>query len=305
MAKIPEKLNLPDVADYPVIKRELTRSWLNMAQLVNNLFTLYYQDDEPVIPDNAMSMWTDSNGDPNYYLVGNFGGTIKAVELGSGVIQSHLHSKLFASDGSPEAVTVDAAGDVTFAGNITLTDTVWDDVRINPGSFDRPGISDPTPVVYYPNGGGLGMYLYQFGKNQFVSFTVQIPHSYKQGTDVMVHLHWTPGANGAAESGNTVGWKVDYSWANINGAFTDMQTCDLSDACDGTDHKHQMTPEVTIDGHTAEKHISSMLLCNLRRSDTGADDTWAGTASGALPMILEVDFHFEMDTIGSRTISLK
>jgi hypothetical protein len=132
-----------------------------------------------------------------------------------------------------------------------------------------------------------------------------MPHGYKVGTDIYVHIHWTPGDRGNEENGATVGWKIDYSWANISSDFTDMQTADLSDACDGTDHKHQMTSEVAIDGHTVAKGISSMLICNLRRSDTGTDDTWAGTAAGQLPMILEVDFHYEIDTVGSRGQSAK
>jgi hypothetical protein len=82
-----------------------------------------------------------------------------------------------------------------------------------------------------------------------------------------------------------------------------MATADLSDACDGTDHKHQMTPAVTITG--TSKNISSMLICNVKRTDTGADDTWAGTGSGDLPMILEIDFHYQIDTLGSRQIGTK
>jgi hypothetical protein len=188
---------------------------------------------------------------------------------------------------------------------ISLTDAVWDDLRIVSGSFSRPGGSDPSIVLYYPAGGGLGTGLYEFAKNNWVSFVAQLPHKYKQGTDIKVHLHWTPGPNGVTENGHTVGWKVDYAWANVDGTFGAMGTADLSDACDGTDDKHQMTPEVTLDGHTASKNISSMLICNLRRSDTGTDDTWVGTVAGALPMILEVDFHFQIDTIGSRQAGVK
>ena len=193
----------------------------------------------------------------------------------------------------------EADGTLVFNGAAT----VWDDLRITPGSFDRPGVADPDYVIYYPNGGGLGAYLPEFAKNDFASFTVQIPHSYKAGSNIYVHLHWTPRDRGNEENGKTVGWKVDYSWANIGDTFPDMQTADLSDACDGTDHKHQMTPEVTISG--AGKTISSMLICNVRRSDTGADDTWASTSSGQLPLLLEVDFHYEIDTVGSRTQSGK
>jgi len=201
---------------------------------------------------------------------------------------------------SGNTVTANATG-ITLAG----TATVWDDLRITPGSFDRPGVADPDYVIYYPNGGGLGTYLPEFAKNDFASFTVQMPHSYKHGTDIEVHIHWTPGPRGNEENGATVGWKVDYAWANIDGTFPDMQTADLSDACDGTDHKHQMTAAVAIDGHTAAKTISSMLVCNVRRSDTGTDDTWASTTTGQLPLLLEVDFHFEADSLGSNTQSSK
>lgn len=196
---------------------------------------------------------------------------------------------------------IESDGTLKLNGNAT----VWDDIRITPGSFDRPGVADPAYVAYYPAGGGLGVYLPEFAKNDFASFTIQLPHGYKQGTDISVHLHWTPGDRGNEENGATVGWKVDYSWANADGTFGAMATADLSDACDGTDHKHQMTPQVTIDGHTTPKTISSMLMCNIRRSDTGADDTWASAVSGQLPLLLEVDFHFEIDTIGSRTILTK
>jgi hypothetical protein len=181
---------------------------------------------------------------------------------------------------------------------VSSNDKFWDDIRINPGSFDRPGTSDPSIVAYDVNGGGVSTYLWQFAKNNIASFTVQIPHGYKVGEDIYVHIHWTPGSRGNEENGNTVGWKIDYSWANIGDNFGTMVTVDLSDACDGTDHKHQMTPDVAIIG--SSKGISSMLLCNIKRTDTGSDDTWSGTTSGELPMLLEIDFHFPIDMIGSR-----
>jgi hypothetical protein len=176
-----------------------------------------------------------------------------------------------------------------------LEQPVYDDLRIVPGAFDRPGVSDPDLTAYDVNGGGVSTYLYQFDVNDIASFTVQIPHSYKEGEDIKVHIHWTPANKGVAENGHTVGWKVDYSWANIDGSFGTMATADLSDACDGTNHKHQMTPEVSITG--TSKTVSSMLLCNVKRTDTGTDDTWAD-AQG--PMLLEIDFHFPIDTMGSR-----
>jgi len=202
-------------------------------------------------------------------------------------------------DGSSNYSQFESDGTLHFNGNAT----VWDDIRIPPGSFDRPGIADPTMVAYQPAGTGLSTYVYQFAKDQLASFAVQIPHNYKVGSDIYLHIHWTPGPNGATENGNTVGWKIDYTWAGISDTFGAIATVDCSDACDGTDHKHQMTPDVQISG--TGKGISSMLMCNIKRTDTGTDDTWAGTASGALPILLEVDFHYQIDTVGSRERTTK
>ena len=59
-----------------------------------------------------------------------------------------------------------------------------------------------------------------------------------------------------------------------------------------------VTPEATITG--SGKGISSMLVCNFKRTDTGADDTWAGSGTGNLPLLLEIDLHIPIDTSGSR-----
>lgn len=186
---------------------------------------------------------------------------------------------------------------------VVLEEEVWDDLRITPGSFDRPGVADPSIVAVTPGGGAITSYLYQFAVNNLASFTVQLPHSYKAGENIYAHVHWTPGANGVSESGSTVGWKLDYSWASINNVFPTMLTADLSDTCNGIDWRHEMSPEVALTG--TSKGISSMLICNIKRTDTGGDDTWAGTSSGDLPLLLEIDFHFPIDTMGSRQISAK
>jgi hypothetical protein len=185
-------------------------------------------------------------------------------------------------------------GTLRFSGEAT----VWDDLRITPGAFDLPGTSDPALVAWTPGGSGIATKLYEFQAGDTATFTIQLPHSYKHGTSIYVHVHWTPGANGSTESGRLVGWKLDYTWANINGAFASMATADLQDACNGVNHEHNMTPDVEIAG--TGKTVSSMLVCNIKRTDTGTDDTWAGTGSGSLPMLLEIDFHFQIDTVGSR-----
>jgi hypothetical protein len=197
---------------------------------------------------------------------------------------------------------IDAIGNVT-ANKFTLSFFEADDIRIVPGSFDRPGISDPTYVAYNPNGGATATYLLEWTTTDIASFTVQVPHSYAEGTNLSAHIHWTAGARGVAESGKAVGWKVDYTWANMDGNFGNMSTINLSDVCDGTNHKHQMTPDIIMNG--SGKNISAMLICNIKRTDTGADDTWVTNTAGNLPMLLEVDFHYQINTMGSTTTTVK
>jgi hypothetical protein len=195
---------------------------------------------------------------------------------------------------SDDDLTLETGEDKT----MVLERPTWEDIRITPGNFDRPGQSDPTIREFQPDASGTTTYLYEFAKNNIASFTVQIPHNYKAGTDIYAHVHWTPGARGTAESGNFVGWKLDVTWASIGSTFPAMQVVDLSDECDGTNWKHQMTPDIAIDG--TGKGISSMLLCNIKRTDTGDDDTWASTTNSQQPILLEIDFHYQIDTMGSR-----
>ena len=198
--------------------------------------------------------------------------------------------------GSANYADVEADGTIEYIGDAT----VWDDIRVVPASLDRPGVSDPDITTYNVGGGGAITYLWQFDKNDIASFTIQMPHQYKVGSDIYAHIHWTAADKGVAENGNTVGWKVDYSWDSIDAIYVTMDTADLSDTCDGADHKHQMTPEVLISG--TGKTLSSMIICNVKRTDTGADDTW-GDAQG--PLLLEIDFHYEKDTLGSRERTVK
>lgn len=182
---------------------------------------------------------------------------------------------------------------------IEYLDTAWDDMQILPGAFSFPGVSDPTRSVWQPGGSGAVFTVYKFEKNDIVGFTCQVPHTYKQGTDIKAHIHWTPCDRGAAEGvGALVGWKLDISWVNVNGVFVPSTTVDLSDACTGVDDQHEVSASVAVVG--TGKNISSMIAGNIYRSDTGTDDTWAGATAVLSPAILEVDFHFEIDMPGSR-----
>lgn len=194
-------------------------------------------------------------------------------------------------------VLVDGSGNMSFVGDAT----VWEDIRIVPNIFDVPGLTDPDIISYQPAGSGATFKVYAFAKGDEGFFTIQMPHSYKVGTTMYAHVHWTPGTRGNEENGNVVQWRLDYSFAAIDGNFPASQTLDLSDACDGTDHKHQMSPTVAISG--VGLGISSQMFGRIYRYNH-VSDTWAGTGAN-LPIFIEFDIHFEIDSVGSKTQTVK
>jgi hypothetical protein len=181
---------------------------------------------------------------------------------------------------------------------ITLLDTVWEDLQTNSGAFQFLGSSDPTISNWQPGGAGRIFKVYKFQINNEVGFSCQLKHTWKEGSQIFPHIHWTPGDRGVAESGNAVGWKLDYSWSNIDGVFPSSTTVDLSDLCDGTNDKHQYHTGAGIT--VANKKISSMIQCVLYRTKTNGDDTWAGITAAQSPALLEFDFHTQISTMGSR-----
>jgi hypothetical protein len=189
-------------------------------------------------------------------------------------------------------------GDLNINGDLYLISVAWDDLRILPGAFTFAGASDPTLENWQPGGSGSTFKIWKFQKNDEVFASCQMPHSYKEGTDVCFHIHWTPADRGNEESGAFVGWKVDYSVANIGGNFGASATVDLSSECSGVDDRHELGACVTVSGTGLE--ISHIFWLRIYRSDTGGDDTWAGATTAQSPALLEFDIHFQMNTLGSR-----
>ena len=103
------------------------------------------------------------------------------------------------------------------------------------------------------------------------------------------------GAGGGAEN---VKWDLTYSWQNIGsvfpGATSVSQTIDVQN---DSNNSHMFDSVATISG--SGRTISSMLVCSLTRDVSVANDY------AAAAYLLEVDSHFEIDTIGSRQETAK
>jgi hypothetical protein len=174
--------------------------------------------------------------------------------------------------------------------------TRWDDLRVPVNTLNFNGIgTDPETIAYKTS-----LTLRCFDATEALHFLAQIPHNYSEGTDLRVHVHWTPHSRGAAEIGKTVAWKVAYSVANMSGAFGNAVIADCTDVCDGVDDKHQRADSVTVDGSALT--ISAIIIGKVYR-DSG--DNWATNTAGNRPALLEVDFHYEIDSLGSVSAASK
>lgn len=129
-----------------------------------------------------------------------------------------------------------------------------------------------------------------------------MPHNWKEETSLHPHVHWIPKANGGADK--KVSWGFEYTWFDI-GEVLGNTTIDYADDTEEGDsvllaNKHYETDFSAIDGtgHT----ISSMLSCRIFRDATGAGGTDDYDDDAGL---LEMDFHYEIDTIGSRREHVK
>lgn len=189
-------------------------------------------------------------------------------------------------------VEIDNNGNMTFNGDAT----VWEDLRVPAQNTKlNPSKSEPAFEEFVD-----GLYVYKFdtsnADDESVHFVAQMSHSYKEGSDIYPHIHWSPDST----NGGNVVWQFEYVIANLDGTFAGTAVSDeITVPADGTALKHQLDSFTTISGTGLT--ISHIFICRLTRMSTSdAADTFTGNAC-----FLEFDFHYEKDTVGSKTKSAK
>lgn len=171
----------------------------------------------------------------------------------------------------------------------------WDDLRVPVTATKLGGSKDPDFGQFLDNGlGSQGVFLYRFDptQEQEIYFAVQLPHTWIEGTAILPHVHWVPITN---NSGDVI-WGLEYALFGINetsdpAATTIITATAPSLGNDGVD-KHLVAGFGTID--MSGKGVSTMLLCRLFRDAGNAADTYTGDAG-----LLEIDFHYQLDSLGS------
>lgn len=177
-------------------------------------------------------------------------------------------------------------------GRIRYNPSYWDDIRIPAISTRLLGYNDPPLIKLVDDGAGsVGIITYGFGHlvEQELGFWLQIPHSWKLGSDLHPHVHWCKTSSAA---GGVV-WGLEFSQAAI-GSVLPASTIIVSPDTTATvalEHRIVSYPLIAVPGLS----LSTMLGCRVFRQVANPLDTYAASAA-----LLEIDFHFELDAPGSR-----
>lgn len=209
-----------------------------------------------------------------------------------------LHEPKGVAGAADRAIAQASSGTVTWSTTIqpdvlTLNTAVYDDLSLGMNSMTPITGSAPTYVKFKDNGASsTGVYTYQFdaATEQGLGFVLELPHSYKDGTDITPTIHWAPMTT---NTGNVV-WGIEYTIMYPGGTFGATTLVNATTAASGVIGQSQYSPFSAITGSTFLK--STTIIGRVFRKAADAADTFTGLAAG-----LSINFHIQKDKIGSST----
>jgi hypothetical protein len=172
----------------------------------------------------------------------------------------------------------------------------WDDLRF-PAQAINPAGAVAAPAVDTTESGFPGTLLFDNVTNEMIAGAAQLPHTWKIGSDLRPHIHWSKTTSAA---GNVV-WHFYYRIIR-RGATADawvgpvVGVDALSSA--NTAEREAITAFDVIPGSSLS--LSQMLCWRIYRMADDAGDTYAADAR-----LFEFDIHYQTDSHGSGAEFLK
>lgn len=181
---------------------------------------------------------------------------------------------------------------------------VWDDLRF-PFSGRNIDVSSGRIDYDYFN----GSIAYQNNArytNEVVSMLAQLPHEWKEGSEVRPHIHWLQ------QSANEPNWLLAYKiydngqTANIDTDYTNHTFVTVEENAftysSGTIVQISKFPAIDMTGYT----LSDCIHFAFWRDTTNASGEFSGLdPSGLVEHVLEFDVHYQINALGSRQEFIK
>ena len=182
-------------------------------------------------------------------------------------------------------------GTLKFVGEATI----WNDANIGSAQLSLPAVSFPSEAQFVDNTGtNTGIYTLAFSVGDKVSGEVEIPHSYKEGSDYYFHVHWQGIA--APTGTEKVQWQLDYAIGKKDTTLAPKSTITIETDFD-TQYSFVISAFAAISGSGIK--IGDQFLFTLTRIAASVSE-YSGAA-----LIATVGIHYEADTVGSRNIATK
>ena len=186
---------------------------------------------------------------------------------------------------------IETDGTLEFHGNAT----VWKDINLGAALLTKPAASAPDTDEFKDEAGAdTGIETYAFAPGEKVSGNFEIQHDYKEGSDLVFHIHWQGIA--APTGTDKVKWQLIYTVAKVD-ATLDAATTITAESDFDTQYEFVRTDFAAIVG--TNFNIEDQVLFQISRVNASANE-YGGDA-----LIATVGIHYEIDTIGSRQINTK
>lgn len=189
-------------------------------------------------------------------------------------------------NGRENAVQPDGSGRAVFSP------VAWDDLQVSLGEVKLPGVSDPAWAAYM---GGRVLAFAKAADNE-ISFTAQLPHSYKLESDLEFHIHVAYPDGGAGNSR----WHLTHSLAPIGSDFPSETTVSVTVASPADQDRHTLHEIAGTISGASLTGVSGMIIGSLKREGTAVVDDYDNSI-----YLIGLDFHFQKDTIGSLQEAVK
>jgi len=276
--------------------------------------------------NTAIGRWAGktTTGDDNVFIGNDAGKNSGAVSNKLYIDNSDTATPLIYGDFSTNKVTInedlDVADDATVIGTLNLpgdaiiktdstsardltittgaaktavlTTAVYDDMQISMANVKTPAVNAPNWVSYKSS----EVPAFSKTATNVLYFSAQLPHSYKEGSDLEFHIHIAYPDNGVD---NSV-WYFTYSWADVESNFPAASNSGNVILASPTTTDRHTAPSIIATISGAGKKISSVLLCSISRLGGDGSDSYDNVI-----YLVSGDFHYQKDTIGSRQLLVK
>lgn len=171
--------------------------------------------------------------------------------------------------------------------------TVWEDENYD--AFTAGGVSDPNLTIV--DGSGVSLPAFPHNQTKSLQGGREVPHSYKNGTNIVLHVHFMPTT--APSNAETVKFSVEYYIKGGNTKIASSVAAATYTFATGAleawrEHRVDLA---TVTGTNITIGMQAMVKITRTNGDAG---------SYANPVVVSTfGYHYEKDTVGSRTITTK